>query len=384
LIFKLGVIASLLALTRPEGILFSLPVFATIALRGFSNTDYGLKNIFKSGLIFGGIVVLVYGSYVLFRLSYFNDIVPNTYYVKGGPTGASLLELITLQWKPLDKLVEFSGSIFGADFWAVALLIPLLFLGYVISKISNHIYAIIIYFFVAATGLIYMLLPLDWMGEFRFATTFYPFYYLLMVYIIFSLAEKIKNRGVRNIVTGGVFVIIIGYTFMIHGARLKDYGQKPVTGFPFIAERFGKVYNNYAKALNMNDATFLLPDIGGSLYYSNLRIYDLGGLADKTIAKTRGRDQQAFYDYVFEEIKPTFIRTHGHFTGVSKFDDDARFERDYVPFVKFIDTYVQRNYKATRISGDFIRREVIEERNIPEAEILDYLKGYKKYQPESN
>ena len=61
-------------------------------------------------------------------------------------------------------------------------------------------------------------------------------------------------------------------------------------------------------------ASVLLPDLGGTLYNSGVRIYDLGMLGDKTIARTLRRDRPAFYDYIFEEAKPTFIHVHDTWT----------------------------------------------------------------------
>jgi hypothetical protein len=101
----------------------------------------------------------------------------------------------------------------------------------------------------------------------------------------------------------------------------------------------------------------LLPDVGGMLYYSDLRVYDIAGLTDRTVAQTLGThiNRAAFHDYVFDQIKPTFIHTHGFWSAHAKLAQDERFAADYVPICNYPDP-VYKKYE----SGDFVRRDVIE------------------------
>jgi len=134
--------------------------------------------------------------------------------------------------------------------------------------------------------------------------------------------------------------------------------RKPTVPFIKIAKFYGYKLNDYAKLLNVKKGSFLLPDVGGALYYSNLRIYDLAGLTDKTIARTLGKNQQEFYDYVFENIKPTFIHTHGFWTYKSQFDKDERFRKDYIPIKEGVDNWILKKYGMEIYSGDYVRRDI--------------------------
>ncbi|MFH2036707.1 MAG: hypothetical protein ABIJ45_09920 [Candidatus Zixiibacteriota bacterium] len=164
---------------------------------------------------------------------------------------------------------------------------------------------------------------------------------------------------------------MISVTIMTNGERLTKYQSSPPVRFSVIAERYGKTFNEYANAFGIDKGSLLVPDIGGTLYYSKLTIYDLGGLCDTTIAKYRGKDQQIFFDYIFEKTKPTFIHTHGYFTAVSKFDDDPRFKNDYVAISEYTDEYVKAKYREERVSGDFVRKDAIEGKE----SVLDSIKS---------
>jgi hypothetical protein len=86
-----------------------------------------------------------------------------------------------------------------------------------------------------------------------------------------------------------------------------------------------------AEVLGDEPASVLLPDIGGVLLWGHLRVYDLPGLCDPTIARTYLKDTPAFNDYVLREARPTFIRLHTYWKRVTSLEEDERFSRDYVP-----------------------------------------------------
>ncbi len=107
----------------------------------------------------------------------------------------------------------------------------------------------------------------------------------------------------------------------------------------------------------------LLPDLGGTLYNTDVRIYDLGMLGDKTIARTLRRDRPAFYNYIFEEAKPTFIHVHDTWTYWARLDDDPRFRRDYTPVYEYPDPWVRLRHGLTLNSGDYVRKDALNDAN---------------------
>ncbi len=121
----------------------------------------------------------------------------------------------------------------------------------------------------------------------------------------------------------------------------------------------GYTFNHYASALGVKDGSLKVPDLGGTLYYSHLRVYDLSGLCDKTVARTLVRDPAAFHDYVFEVAKPTFVRIHGNCTYFCNFDADPRFRRDYVAIREWLDPFVKEHYGRVAYSGEYVRKDAI-------------------------
>ena len=159
---------------------------------------------------------------------------------------------------------------------------------------------------------------------------------------------------------GLIIVLLLNDSFQIQSVRLENFSNALPASFTNITERFGHRFNQYADSLGLEDASFLVPDIGGTLYYTNLRVYDLAGLCDPVIARTLQHDRTKFLDYIFEEAKPTIIHTHGWFTINTRFDEDLRFTRDYVVIDEYEDKYAEERLKRKIMSGNYVRKDAIE------------------------
>jgi hypothetical protein len=130
----------------------------------------------------------------------------------------------------------------------------------------------------------------------------------------------------------------------------------PFTG---VAAHYGDRFNRYADMLNITNGSLMLPDVGGTLYYSKLRIYDQAMLCDRVIARTVRSDRPAFYDYVFGKAKPTFIHTHGGWATLADFGGDSRFLRDYMPMSGKWQYRVEPGTGRKVYWGDFVRRDAV-------------------------
>lgn len=355
-----GLITALAALTRPEGIMLAsiFPVY--LVLLCLLDMQLSIIETILAFARFALSLGVALGGYLLFRYFYFHDIYPNTYYVKGGPTLDMALDVLWLQGDTLTKLQGLAESFIG---YKLRLLIPL---GIVVCASlglahRRHRSAILTVAFAALLVIYtYVLMTNDWMGEFRFASLVYPLVFLttaLAIHQILSLV--LQSSGARIAVGFMLAVTLVSAVWVVNSRRLKDFSSHPPTDYFYMARLYGDKFNAYADYLGIKDASFLVPDFGGTLMHSRLKLYDLAGLCDRTIPQTREKNQKAFFDYVFDEIKPTFIHTHGFFTEVSKFDDDPRFLRDYLPIYQEVDSYLKRRYNYERISGDFVRRDAV-------------------------
>ena len=364
-----GAVAAGLALTRPDGILFAGLYPLLTLTTGKSGWGRAIR--------YAGVFVLLLGGFLLFRWTYFGDLVPNTYYAKGGPNAKVYLDLVTLQPKMTAKAFELFESVAGPGnvLLPVALLAGTAFL--IGRRRFEWKHAVLLAF--AYFGAVpFLLLPFDWMEEYRFGTPFFPFLYAYAVTLAASLGEMLlpdpARRRLPALVAG---LAAVGLSLTFFAGRSILFAATPTVSFQEVVERFGLRYNRYADLLGLDQGSVLLPDVGGTLWTSRLRVYDLVGLTDRTIARTLERRPEAFYDYIFGEAKPTFIHLHHYWTLQAGLDRDPRFQRDYIPLFRYFEPAVLERAEGFPLSsGDFIRRDAIEGKDAAvaalKADLLEY------------
>ncbi len=351
----LGGLAALTALTRPDGLLFVAVFPAWLLFQAVSRRTWPPKNAWLSLgtylLVFG----LLYGGYLAFRAAYFGDLFPNTYYAKGGPSVHTALAVLLLQGDTLARLRDLLTSVAGAA--------GMLVLGGVFGATCILLGAgklrpthLLWLLFVLVSAAVYLLLPPDWMGEFRFATPFFVFFYPYAALIGAALLGALPRLPAR--VPRLAAVALVGASVFLFVPRSLQFARQPTAPLATVTALTLKV-NAYADRLSLANASLLLPDIGGALLYSRLTIHDLAGLTDKTIARVIGRDPWALYDYVFETLKPTFIQTHSFWSALVYLEQDARFRRDYLPIYEEQDGWALQTLGLTRLSGEYVRRDAV-------------------------
>jgi hypothetical protein len=362
-----GAVAVGLALTRPEGILFA-PLYPLLTL-----TKGGWSRINRYAAVFA----LLLGGFLLFRWSYFGDLYPNTFYAKGGPNAKVFLDLVTLQPRMTAKAFELFESMAGPG----NVLLPVALLAgtaYLIGRGRFGWKHAILLAFAYFGAVPFLLLPFDWMEEYRFGTPFFPFLYAYAVTLAASLGEMLfpdpARRRLPALVAG---LAAVGLSLGLFAGRSVLFAAAPTVSFQEVAEKFGLRYNRYADLLGLERPSILLPDVGGTLWVSRLRVYDLVGLTDRTIARTLEKNPEAFYHYIFDEAKPTFIHLHHYWTLQAGLDHDPRFQRDYIPLFQVFEPAVRERAGGFPLSsGDFIRRDAILGREAAvaaiKADLLDY------------
>jgi hypothetical protein len=377
-----GAVAAGLALTRPDGILFAglypllIPFPLSPALSPVPG-ERGFRSALGKLLRYSTVFALLLGGFLLFRWSYFGDLLPNTFYAKGGPNAKVYLDLVTLQPKMTAKAFELFESVAGPCnvLLPVALLAGTAFLiGRRRFEWKHGVLLAFAYF----GAVPFLLLPFDWMEEYRFGTPFFPFLYAYAVTLAASLGERLlpdsKRRRLPALVAG---LAALGLSLGLFAGRSVLFAAAPTVSFQEVVEKFGLRYNRYADLLKLERPSILLPDVGGTLWASRLRVYDLVGLTDRTIARTLEKHPEAFYDYIFGEAKPTFIHLHHYWTLQAGLDYDPRFRRDYVPLFHVVEPAVRERAGGVPLtSGDFIRRDAIQGREAAVAaiqtDLLDY------------
>ncbi|MGP8321658.1 MAG: hypothetical protein ACT6FE_04965 [Methanosarcinaceae archaeon] len=354
-----GLIVFSIGLTRPDGIIYSL-IFPIYLLYLLLFSKLKIKDVLRSILSYTSTVILLIGAFILFRYSYFNEFYPNTYYAKGGPTIPVLIKSLFLQDTYLTKMQVLVSSLFGDYFWLITISIITLSATILILQKIKRDNIVILLLFSYVSLLIHIIMPNDWMGEFRFATLFIIFYYstliILTTLIVDFFLHKFRYKSEFKIL---IYSVLLAGICLEHYPRFSKFVDAPIVAFEGVKRYYSDRFDGYADKLDLTSASILLPDIGATLFYSKLRVFDLVGLTDPVTARTLKRNKKRFYDYVFEEIKPTFIHIHGNWTFQSNLDADPRFRRDYVPISECLDTYIKDRTNQDMMSGDFIRKDAI-------------------------
>ena len=355
-----GLLVVGIALTRPDGIAYIAVFPVVLASEAFLRHRLSWQKLLAELAKYSVVIVLLYGGFLLFRFAYFGKWLPNTAYAKGGPTISTVIKALTLQGPYLQKWQELSASLFGITLWAVFPLLTLIALAVLLIRSERRPLYLVLLLVLGTSWLVHMILPVDWMGEFRFATPFFVFLYTLLGLLGYQILRVCFSSRRIRIVAGVILIAVsLAATVTIQAPRLQRFYRGPVVAFDRIAEAFAFKFNRYADELDLEDASVMLPDIGATLYYSNLRVYDMVGLTDTLIAHALRNDKPLFYDYVFETVRPTFIHTHGNWTYASDLDADARFRRDYAVIEEHPDKWVKDVTGREMMSGDYVRRDAI-------------------------
>jgi hypothetical protein len=351
----LGICAALLAMTRPDAIVYSVVPTILLAISRKQERPAATQGL----LVYLAVLAALYGIFLCSRVLYFHDIVPNSYHVKGGPTPQGLVQALLLQPSAYARIAELFHVV--ASYAGNVVLFALLpVTGYLSSRrVFRRRHAALL-MMLGCSAFIYVVLPADWMGESRFATPFIPFFFLYVFLLGEMLLVALHRRpSVIRVSIGVAALVAIAFSATVAAKRTSRFTAQPVVPFGNIAENYGHVFNRYAERLHVRQGSILLPDVGGALYCSELRVYDLGGLTDRTITRTLGKRQQQFYDYVFEIARPTFIHTHKYWAYVADLDADPRFRREYVAIWEGLDPWIARTFHRTMYEGDYIRKDAL-------------------------
>ena len=345
----LGIIAACLCLTRPDGLLFliCLPAASLLLIfRGTSSWKLELPSLAWFAVAWLG----PWGSYLLFRYSYFGDIYPNTYYAKGGPGASAVLDLLLLRGRARTDTMELLYSLVGS--WAPW--VGILAAALVLHRLLRWRYGRSLYLlpFWLCGWAIQCLLPRDWMGEFRFAT---PFFLMFFVFLSAATAEILERR-VSMRVSWALSGLLVLAWLPLYLPRSTAFIEEPPASFEVISGNAHR-FNCYAEHLGIADASILVPDLGGQLYFSNHQVVDLAGLCDRKLAELiTQQDNRPLRSYVIEELQPTFIHTHSYWASKSNLHNDRRFRALYVPLrVEWHEAY------PGIPDGDYVLRPAIQD-----------------------
>jgi hypothetical protein len=359
-----GALALSCALTRPDGVVYvaAYPSLLALLLYVSGRASLGLRAwlwpsaraALLSGLVFG----VPMAAFLLARHAMFGLWVPNTAIAKAqqGITSARLAKsgmlLGYVGWPVILTSVAVVGLALGLAWQRAATLRRADTVDPVRirpdARLWPGVLGLVICLLAALSA--FGALENDWMAQYRFATPVWvagtALFALCLVWSLTSGA--VSRRGAVALAV--VAALSVGYSGALFRGQSTVFRSEPTTPMCMVTDRYGRLFNTYAEELGVAtdprtghfEGSLALPDIGGALLTSRLRVVDTAGLTDRAIAEARQqRDYAALGDYLYDEVKPTFIRFYGHWgTGVA---DDPRLERDY----------------AELRTGDYVRRDAV-------------------------
>lgn len=268
----IGSIAGLVALTRPEGIMYSL-----IAVMYLMN-----KNGLISGLKALGVVAIVAGGYELFRIDYFGEFVSNTAIAK-------------VHWS-IDKSLEGLQYLNAYNTESGYLILPAAIVGAAACVKNSRLRVPAI--FILAQVLFLMVSGGDFMYGYRFIVPVMPCIALLCTAGI----EMAHERANRNFALIALIIIATSQAFSNYSAL----PQKHI-GFDNLTYRNSFLFD-IAEFLAQQSAPndrILLSEAGIIPYYTDIKVRDYMGLVSP-YHSVYNANHMIKSDYLFSE-RPKFV-----------------------------------------------------------------------------
>lgn len=324
-----GITLALLALSRPEGIMYAFPVFAYKFIRFLFRPREERRAWFYRHLLNFGFVLVPVALFFGWRKSYFSAWLPNTFYAKLGT-----VELVPIHPEAVDeKRAHFyiKGFFRLNHLWEMAYASPLsLFVrGSLFETLFLLAFTLLHLAFVYAVDG-------DWMGDFRFFAMVIPAWGAVLALtiqgggdLIAQVGRWIKDQKIE-VVSGWVVSSTLAVLFLVYSfwPTLVEYERQGWVRME-VVRRQGTNLELLARRTGLMKAKIAVPDVGGSALFSNVNILDTVGLVDPVIARSKNRPSR-IRDYFFEEARPDFLQQHTLWRRYYNFLNHYEFERDYV------------------------------------------------------
>lgn len=367
-----GLFAAAAALTRPEGFAFALIWPGAVVLLGLRDRRLP-AGLARSCVAYLVAAALPFIAYKAIAYGYFGDLFPNTYYAKGAPGTESVWGLLSLERPFVLRSIDILAAPFGFAWLSVGAF----FIAFALAAATKRLTAALLFLSgsAALAFLVFVLLPTDWMTEYRFGTPFLTLFYPALFSLIYFAGQSLPPMRLISQKFPAMFLVAFLAIFAIlnHQLRFDRFYSEPTAPFSTIADLYGERFNKTAEILGIENGSFLLPDLGATLFYSNLEIYDLAGLTDATIARTLWTDKQSLRAYIFDEVKPTLILTYAYSALEADLDASATFRQDYVPIVEEVDAVASEAAGRTIYSGAYVRKDAVHGRGDALARARAYL-----------
>lgn len=307
LLAKTYVLLLLSVLTRPEGlILFAVLLFHSWNHPAFSTSK---KTLLRANLLF----IILITAYVAWKLWYFGDILPNTFYAKTGG-----------HWHQVRRGLIYSGyfSLFFLfpllPLWALSIWEKPLMDQPQPFKLFQPLFYLYTLYIIAVGG--------DYMAMFRFFVPLLPWIYLgTSIALIPAMNSALESRS-KSLLLASLVILAAAATLLqstpleeklFNQPRFQHGNYRGVQLERWHASRLALIGHYFNEVKHSSDESLLVNAIGAIGYYADLKINDIYGLVDPVIAHQKssgkpigsgfpGHEKKGDWGYLLSR-KPTYI-----------------------------------------------------------------------------
>jgi arabinofuranosyltransferase len=276
---------SLLVLTRPEGILFAVPLIVGLFQR--TPVQAGVRRL-------GLLPVAIYILMVALRWLYYSRLLPNTYSAK----------MPELSWT-VGALLGHAKALVGYTLFQSTIGIPMLILFFAGCAVLANRKTAPLLSAIGCMGFFVCLSKGDWMSYWRFYLPVLP----LIVILAFAALDYLVRRIMKEY-PGRLVIVAAALLLVPNAARTAQAISDLRTGAnlnPAMHSRKHIEIGRYLKESGHPGDKVVVNEIGAIGFYSDLTIIDMLGLTDRNIPDLRTRNRLDDYARYIMDQNPAYI-----------------------------------------------------------------------------
>jgi arabinofuranosyltransferase len=280
-----GVTCALLTLTRPEGVLYAVPLAIGCYLNGRG---------YRKLLTVLCIPLAAYGLLASFRLLYFGTLIPHSYHAKIYTSPASI-----------EAVISHTRAFIRYSVFVSTIQEPVLFLSFIGGlALFNRTLAPMLGAIGVAAFFVWFVNG-DWMSFWRFYTPVVPFLTVFWVGALELIRLSLgRSRKAKVFLVVLLLPLIMSFARTVTSVNALKHGEE---FNPAMHSREHATIGMYLASIGSPPDVVVANEVGAIRYYSGLTTIDMLGLTDRRVpVLLRRGDLDAYADYILSR-EPAFV-----------------------------------------------------------------------------
>ena len=278
----------LLSISRPEGIIYIASLILSVIIYENRFEKLSMGQSVKKSLSFSYLSIIIFAAFIIFRLSYYGELMPNTAAAKNYFTPETFIR---------GAQYILAGIFLGLGGFLSLLIFHTNKTSY--SKFKQFFILIDIIILAQSSFILYT--GWDWMASFRFVLPLLP-----LIFLVIFLTFDLQKKYVLII----ILIVLIPQTYFQRyfirssWSRLSGFSEIRLvsTGYKDVGEFLNKI--------KKPDDLMLIQEAGFVPFATGIKTFDLCGLTDKHLASIYGPHFRVLdLNYSLSVRKPTIIVT---------------------------------------------------------------------------